>query len=455
VDFAGAFTRRLYAADLRFGRRYGLLEGGLSVLKAKDDAASIDPRPPAEWGTDSLARISPQDNAALAARLDLNALRGRLSGRNQVAFSLHNSNITDGAWTKEDMATIGAGDGIPDPSTFDNIIIINPYFSPMDLADGDFLSSMALSSNWQLALGANETSLDFRRVGGAYRSLGNSFLSSDQQEIRVSDRVRLLGNQLYADLGLGRTTDNLDGQYDSSVGTTTRDMLSLGLGWYPRGRDLQVRLGLDRQQEANEADDLVADDATETDRLEAHSQQIEGSLTQLRLGLSGSLDWLGRRHQWNLSLVNQGYSDEVGRLVDPANPALHLRADRSFGANQLGLGWQVVVGLATRLEAGLTVYGSSYDDATLADYGYWNLRSALGRSWLGGRLHGTVRGQFQSVTSESASTDQAFTRTDLGGQVDWNWRQGLALSGRLDWQSWAGDREDSFLKVVLRLSQEF
>jgi hypothetical protein len=115
----------------------------------------------------------------------------------------------------------------------------------------------------------------------------------------------------------------------------------------------------------------------------------------------------------------------------------------------------VVVGLATRLEAGLTVYGSSYDDATLADYGYWNLRSALGRSWLGGRLHGTVRGQFQSVTSESASTDQAFTRTDLGGQVDWNWRQGLALSGRLDWQSWAGDREDSFLKVVLRLSQEF
>ena len=443
ATFSGAYARKLYALDLRMGRQHGLFEGGMTVLKAKDDVGSLD----------SLAGTSPQDNAALGARLDVNAFRGHLSVRNQAAFSLYNSNIANGPWTKADLDSMGgAWQDLPDPSSYENIIVINEYFSPMDLADGDLLTGTAIMSNWQVSVGPNETLVDYRRIGGAYRSLGNSFLTPDQQEIRFTDRFRLLENQLYVDLGGGRGGDNLDGQYDGSVGTTTRDMLSLGLGWYPRGRDLQARLGFERQQEANESLDLLPAGADAAAELAARGQQIDGALSQVRLGLSGGLDWLARRHQWSLNYNNQTYGDEVGRVDDAAAV---LRADRSFNSGQIGLGWQVNVTPRLRLDAGFNIYGSDYDDATMPDYGYWSLRGALGRAWLNGRLQGTVRGQFQSVVSETGNSQDAFTRTDLGGEVGWKLRQGLDLAGRLDWQGWAGDRDDSFLKAVLRLSQEF
>jgi hypothetical protein len=454
LRFVGAFARDLYAMDLRLGRRGGLVEGGFSVLKVKDDVESISARPPAAWGADSLARVSPEDNLALGARLDVNAFRGRFTGRNQAAFSLHNSDISGGAWTKEDIEELGGNwEDLPDPSSFENIITINEYFSPMDLADGDVLNSLALLSNWQLSTGPNELLLDFRRVGGAYRSLGNRFLTPDRQELRLTDRVRLLRNQLYLDLGLGLTTDNLDGQFDGGVGTTGRGTVSLGLGWYPKGRDLQVRLGLENQTEANESLDLLEDDATAAETLNAESQYIEGTLNQVRLGVSGSLDWLARRHQWSVNLVQQGYGDDVGQVLDDSLDV--LRMDRSYASTQLGLGWQVNLGPRLRLDTGLSVYSSDYDDAGMTDYGYWSLRGSLGRNWLGGRLNGALRAQFQDVGSESAGLAQDFTRLDLGGEVDWTWRTGMSLSTRLDWQSWAGDRDDSFLKVLLRLSQDF
>ncbi|MFA7331666.1 MAG: hypothetical protein WC326_11405 [Candidatus Delongbacteria bacterium] len=452
VEFAGSFARNLYSLDLRMGRRGGLLEGGLTLLKVKDDEASIRATPPSSWGSDSLARVSPEDNLGLGARLDFNAFRGHFSGRNQVAFALHNTDISSGSWTKDDLETLGAGD-LPDPSSFEDLIVINQYFSPLDLADGDVLTATALTSNWQWNAGPNDLLLDFRRIGGAYRSLGNSFLTPDQQELRVTERVRLLQNQLYVDLGGGLTSDNLDGQYDETVGTTARSLFNLGLGWYPRGRDLQLRLGFEQQQEANEALEILADDADPASELNAASQHIEGGLQQIRLGLSGSLDWLNRRHQWSLSLLNQGYGDDVGQVRDTLNAVLRL--DRSYSSNQLGLGWQVNLDPRWRLDAGFSIYGSDYDDRGMTDYSYWNLRGALGRDWLAGRLKSALRAQFQDVSSETGGVSGAFTRLDLGGELDWTLRQGLGLAGRVDWQSWAGDREDSFLKVVLRLSQDF
>jgi hypothetical protein len=445
LGYNGAYARQLSALDLRMGRERGLFEGGFTVLKAKDDVGSLG----ASAGAD------PQDNAVLGTRLDLNAFRGHLSARNQASLSLYNSNIRGGPWTKADLDSLGgAWQDLPDPSAYDNIIVINEYFSPMDLAKGDLLTGAAILSNWHLGIGPNETLVDFRRVGGAYHSLGASFVTPDQQELRVTDRFRVWQNQIYVDLGLGQTSDNLDGQFDNSVGTHSRDLLSLGLGWYPHGRDLQARLGFEQQSESNESLDLLPGGATPDAIQNAKAQQIDGALNQVRLGLSGGLNWLARRHQWSLNLVTQQYADNVGTVPDAAGTDT-LRADRTFSSNQIGLGWQVNVTPRWRLDTGFTIYGSDYDDASQTDYGYWSLRAALGRAWLGGRLQATGRGQFQSVTSETGNAQDAFTRTDLGGDLSWRLRQGLDLTARLDWQSWAGDRDDSFLKTVLRLSQEF
>jgi hypothetical protein len=448
--FSGAFARDLYGLDLRMGRAHGLFEGGFSVMKAKDDVESIS-------GWDE-SQVAPQDNAVLGARLDFNAFKGSFTVRNQAAFSLYNSNITDGAWTKDDLDSLGgAWEDLPDPSSYDDIIVINEYFSPLDLADGDVLTATALSSNWQLALGPNETTVDFRRVGGAYRSLGNGFLSPDRQDMRFSDRFRLWRNQIYVDLGAGQSTDNLDGQNDGSVGTTTRDQLSVGLGFYPKGRDLQVRLGFEQQGEKNEALDIAAEAGATTGseaEISARSQQVEGSLNQIRLGVGGAFTWHERRQQWSLNLVTQAYSDEVGQVLS-MDGADTLRADRSFGGSQFSLGWKTPLVMDARLDAAISLYSTDYDDASMTDYGHWSLRAAVGRPWLNKRLESTLRLQFQSVSSESAEESMSFTRLDLGGQLDWRFRQGMELAARVDWQSWAGDREDGYLKTVLRLSQEF
>jgi outer membrane protein assembly factor BamA len=132
-----------------------------------------------------------------------------------------------------------------------------------------------------------------------------------------------------------------------------------------------------------------------------------------------------------------------------------LRADRSFGGSQFSLGWKTPLVMDARLDAAISLYSTDYDDASMTDYGHWSLRAAVGRPWLNKRLESTLRLQFQSVSSESAEESMSFTRLDLGGQLDWRFRQGMELAARVDWQSWAGDREDGYLKTVLRLSQEF
>lgn len=484
-DFAGSYERKLHGIDLRFGERNGLVESGLSFLKVKDELDGADVSP-ADFGLtessyagdlfyqegDTLASISPVDNVVAALRMNVNAFRGHLTARNQVAFSLHNSDIRGGAITDAELEELGA-EGLPfTPEDVENLIVINEYFSPLDLADGDVLNSSAILSNWGLVLGRNETQIGFRRIGGAYQSLGNSFLTPDQQELRLSDRFRMLGNQVYVDLGGALTSDNLDGQYDGSVGTTSRQSLTLGLGWYPRGRDIQARLGLEHQTESNESLDnydpaeFTADFRPQAER-DAETQQIDGGLLQIRTSFSGGLNLWQRRHLWNVNIVRQDYTDEVGRIHSVPVPqpfggldSTVARNDRSFQSLQLGVGWKTSLAAKTGLDVGLSFYDSDYDEEVLTDYQYVSLRFAVDRSWYEGRLKATLRSQFQQIgteqTDETGSKNSGdYLRTDLGFRVGWKILPNLDLSSRLEWQGYSGDRDDSYLRVVCRLSQSF
>ena len=61
-------------------------------------------------------------------------------------MSLYNSNIWGGAWNQDSLEA----DSIEmpfDPAEFEDIIVINGFFSPLGIASGDISSALAFKSN--------------------------------------------------------------------------------------------------------------------------------------------------------------------------------------------------------------------------------------------------------------------------------------------------------------------
>ena len=430
TDFTGSFARRLYGLDFRVGRLNSGFESGFSLLKVKDDVDSIDP---------FQSSVAPVDNIVTGLRLNLRAFKGHLVVRNQAALSLYNSNIAGGAWNKSDLDSLGL-DNFPDPASFENLIVINEYFSPLDLADRNFTSSLAMISSWGVAAGPHDLHLDFRSVGPNYVSLGNTYLTPDRRILRLSDRLRLNRNQLYLDGAFSRTVDNLEGQLDGSVGTTTESNLHAGAGWYPRQRDLQLRAGLDWLSEKNQATEEV--------------EQVQADLLQLSVGLSGGVYWLEHQHQYTLNLLLQNKQDDVGRVEDALTMAV-LRNDLSFTNLQFSGDLRTPLSARLLLRLGLGWYDFGYKDELLSDNSYWNFHGSLNRNWLKGRLNTTLRTQVQGVTSGEGAAAAKYMRIDLGAEAGWTIRSGMSLASRLMYQGYSGDRDDGYFQVVLRFSQEW
>jgi hypothetical protein len=467
--FAGSYERRLHGLDLRFGPR-GRGEFGLSLLKVKDEVTSIQPAPSLWWGSpaagrlspwaaagDTLPGITPQDNVVTALRLNLSAFQGRLSLRNQAAFSLANTDIRRGAIADSTLDSLGAGDLFLSPEDFEDLIVINEYFTPLNLADGDVLTSSALISNWALQVPGNDLLLEFRRIGPSFQSLGNAFLRGDRQSWRVTDRLRLADNEIYIEAALHGSRDNLDGQYDASVGRTAVLGAGMALGWYPRAHDLRGRLGFEQLAEENQAEERaprIGPASSPADRAAWESQMIQrvrGTTRQLSLGLGGGLDWLNRRHEWNLSLLWQLYDDKIGRFsIHPDTPP---RFDRGQTTQQISLDWAAPLAARTNLRLGLGWHTTDMTDDDQFASSYLSLRGALSRSWFDGRLASSLRARLQNVASDEPGGD--YLRSDLGLQADWKIRAGLDLAARCEWQGYSGDRGGDYLRTVLRLSQSF
>jgi hypothetical protein len=104
-----------------------------------------------------------------------------------------------------------------------------------------------------------------------------------------------------------------------------------------------------------------------------------------------------------------------------------------------------------RLNMGLGYFSTKYENSLLSDYSYWNLRGALTRSWLSGQLETTFRSQFQGVNRDP----DKYGRLNLGAECGWQFLTNMRASGRLDWQTYTGDRDDSWMQIVVRLTQEF
>ena len=205
---------------------------------------------------------NPEDNVVVGSDLELAFDDHRFVMDGSFAFSLYNRNIIDGALTRSELDTFGLlqdttfddhigsgsmGDeidgekiGIPfstlddkisglgldflltdgkfDPANMENFFILNENMSlPIDLeATGlGMLPTIAMHFGTKLNYYGNFVHIDYHHVGPGYKALGNPVLRLDGKGWngwKVSDKIRMLNNMLYLNLGYESYKNNTASQ---------------------------------------------------------------------------------------------------------------------------------------------------------------------------------------------------------------------------------------------------
>ena len=189
---------------------------------------------------------NPEDNIVIGSDIKLALDNHRFVLEGSAAFSLYNRNILDGALTRADLDTygllsdstaddtLGTGsidlplatlddavsgmglnflltDGKFDPENLAEYFILNENLTlPIDLdnfANGNTLKSLttlALHFAAKMNYYGNFIHVDYHHVGPGYKALGSPVLRLDGKGWngwKVSDKVRMLNNMLYLNLG--------------------------------------------------------------------------------------------------------------------------------------------------------------------------------------------------------------------------------------------------------------
>ncbi len=218
---AGTFQRSTFAGRLEIGKP-DFLSFGVGFAKNKDRIASLDEAyylagPKRDDSYETL--VTPKDNIVFGSDVRLALDNRRFIIGAEFAASLYNSNIIDGALSKEELEDY-LDESVPfDPETYENIIIINKNIEPII----PNMASIAyrLYLNWFIA--SNSLTLSYSEVGASFRSLSAGYLQNDARILSISDNIRLFDNQLLINAGLNLIRDNLSEQ---KIATTTN------INWY-------------------------------------------------------------------------------------------------------------------------------------------------------------------------------------------------------------------------------
>jgi len=187
---------------------------------------------------------NPEDNIVIGSDIKLALDNHRFVLEGSAAFSLYNRNIIDGPLTRDNLDmygllsdttdddTVGTGtidlplatlddavSGIPfmvtdgkfDPEKLGEYFILNENITlPIDLdnfANGNILKSLttlALHFSAKMNYYGNFIHVDYHHVGPGYKALGSPVLRLDGKGWngwKISDKVRMLNNMLYLNLG--------------------------------------------------------------------------------------------------------------------------------------------------------------------------------------------------------------------------------------------------------------
>lgn len=228
----GKFTYGTYARDL-FAVRPSFGSGetwqfGFTWLKSKDDITSI------AYGT------RPQENLVVGTDFSVKLDEKRIELTGQGAFSAFNSDISSGNFTDAYIDTVYPKDasrikGLRD--ILGEFITVNDNLKPLGF---DHLSTLS----YEVSLGLNYFDNGFKFLylfrGSDYNSFGQTFLRKDIQGFNISDRIRLVNNQVFAVLGFERLQDNTS---KTRVATTTFTNFNMAVSYYSRTEIPNVTIG--------------------------------------------------------------------------------------------------------------------------------------------------------------------------------------------------------------------
>ena len=188
---SGTFERKLLGVRPSFGSGRHF-QWGLTMLKVRDQLNSLKP------GESS---VTPRDNLVMGSDLLIAFDSHRFEFKASAAASLLSKDITNGPLSKEEVEEQFDVNLPFDPASIKKFFILNESTIPLDPRGGGSLAyNLALRLNYF----DNYLQLGYKRIGGEYFSLGNTFLRNDVQGFFAYDRIRMFRNRIYLNLGLER-----------------------------------------------------------------------------------------------------------------------------------------------------------------------------------------------------------------------------------------------------------
>ncbi len=216
----GRFRQNLLGLRTSFGTGRNF-QFGLNLLKAKDDSTGLGPN---EYAT------TPQDNVVIGSDLMIGFANRRIEFRAGAAYSLITEDILGGPLSKAEIEEQFPDFDLPiNPADFADYLIINLSTKPLD--DPRKGKSLALNSSFRFNFFNNNFVIGYKRIGGEYVSLGNSFLRSNLRGFYFQDRIRLLQNKLYLNFGFENYDDNFAADDENTP--TKLKTLNTGFTIYP------------------------------------------------------------------------------------------------------------------------------------------------------------------------------------------------------------------------------
>jgi hypothetical protein len=260
INNPGTFERSIVVVHPIFGIRDGN-HLGFTYLKSSDDLASI------RYGLDPRYGNAPEENVVLGSDMHLAFDDRNIELNAEAAFSATNKDITSGTFSDADIDRVFPSDSYSDDNRntirrirdiVSNIITVNENLVPLGTRN---MPTLAYDGSLALNYFNNYLKVAYLRHGESYESFGESFVRTDVAGYNISDRLRLVQNQLFLSGGYERLQDNTA---QTKAFTTTANTANVSVSYYPLSQFPSVTVGVlssinDNQDENPDSLSLVND----------------------------------------------------------------------------------------------------------------------------------------------------------------------------------------------------
>jgi len=414
------------------------VKAGLSIVKIKDDVASI------RFGA------NPSDNLVIGPDFSLSFDRSRIELRAQAAYSFLTRDISSGSFNKYEIENIfGTSIDVPvDPAALSGVLIINDSTVPLDPRK---FTSGAFDVNLKLHYFRNLMRVGYKSIGPDYYSLANSWLRKDIRGLYFSDRLRLFRNKVYANLAVERFKDNLAG--DGTKPTSDLNSLNFGFSIYPGRKLPNLNISVRDYHRTNGITDIQIDSLRIIGVLDTLDARQDSRQRDLSLQLGYQASFLNTDHYIAASYIAAIRDDsyESSRLEDYFSQAL--------SSHIVMLSWTSTYRAPLRTTFSFATNNNILGNG-LSDFRYNSISGFGEYRFYHDKMTTFAELRFLSSTGTSyndAIVDAQRLHFRVGGTLHFRYRQTLLLEGMvitLDSQTAAASAESAYVDYLIRLRYE-